>query len=70
LPGEHWFEFERQVDLVEPTGPDTMLVFSIDEHEMIARVRAEDAVPAGQMFRFEVDMGKVKLFDADTGLRF
>ncbi|MEE9322225.1 MAG: sn-glycerol-3-phosphate ABC transporter ATP-binding protein UgpC [Granulosicoccus sp.] len=69
LPGEHRFEFERLIDVVEPTGPDTMLVFSIDGIELIARVRPEDAVAAGNMFRFEVDMSKAKLFDADTGKR-
>ena len=69
LPGPDRFLFDRQIDVVEPTGPDTMLVFSIDEHELIARVRPEDAPSAGAMFKFEVEMGKAKLFDQKTGKR-
>jgi len=70
LPGKDRFVFERTVDVVEPTGPDTMLVFSIGGTELIARVRPEDAPRAGQVFRFEVEMGKVKMFDRNSGLRF
>jgi len=54
---------------VEPTGPDTMLVFRIAGQEMIARVRPEDAPAAAQAFAFEADMTKAKLFDAATGQR-
>ncbi|OOY10717.1 sn-glycerol-3-phosphate ABC transporter ATP-binding protein UgpC [Thioclava sp. F36-7] len=69
LPGPDRFVFERPVDLVEPTGPDTMIVFALGETEVIARVRPEDALPPGAPFSFEVDMGKAKVFDAETGLR-
>jgi multiple sugar transport system ATP-binding protein len=61
--------FERKVDVVEPTGPDTLLVFSLGGIEAIARVRPEERVPEGSAFRFEVNMDKAKLFDAETGLR-
>ncbi|WP_212523500.1 ATP-binding cassette domain-containing protein [Actibacterium sp. MT2.3-13A] len=69
LPGPDRFVFERPVAVVEPTGPDTMIVFEIGGQDLIARVRPEDAHPPGTPFRFEVDMGKAKLFDAGTGLR-
>ncbi len=69
LPGPDRFLFERPVEVVEPTGPDTMIVFAIGDTEMIARVRPEDARPSGTPFRFEVDMSKAKLFDAGTELR-
>jgi multiple sugar transport system ATP-binding protein len=68
-PSEKLFSFERLIDVVEPTGPDTMLVFTLGEGESIARVRPEDRVPPGTMFPFEVDMEKVKLFDETTGKR-
>ncbi|MGG7643488.1 ABC transporter ATP-binding protein [Rhodovulum sp. YNF3179] len=68
LPGANRFVFERPVEVVEPTGPDTMIVFQIAGIDMIARVRPEDAREIGAAFRFEVDMGKAKVFDADTGL--
>ncbi|MBP0482174.1 ABC transporter ATP-binding protein [Sagittula salina] len=67
LPGENRFVFEEAVEVVEPTGPDTMIVFDIGGTEMIARVRPEDARPEGTRFRFEVDMTKAKLFTPDTG---
>ncbi|WP_300445208.1 ABC transporter ATP-binding protein [uncultured Mameliella sp.] len=67
LPGAERFVFERPVDVVEPTGPDTMIVFEIGGKELIARVRPEDARPVGTPFSFEVDMTKAKLFDAETG---
>ena len=68
LPGESRFVFSRPVSVVEPTGPDTMIVFEIGEMDLIARVRPEDARATGEMFDFEVDMSKAKLFDAETGL--
>jgi multiple sugar transport system ATP-binding protein len=68
-PGPHLFTFERSVDVVEPTGPDTMLVFTLGGQESIARVRPEDAVPEGQPMRFAANMARAKLFDPETGKR-
>ena len=69
LPGESRFVFERPVSVVEPTGPDTMILFHHAGSDVIARVRPEDAKPAGTLFSFEADMEKAKLFDAKTGKR-
>ncbi|MCO6180545.1 ABC transporter ATP-binding protein [Ciceribacter sp. RN22] len=63
------FVFERKVDVVEPTGPDTMLVFTLGGMEAIARVRPEEKVKPGEFFSFEVNMAKAKLFDARSGNR-
>ncbi|WP_416798444.1 ABC transporter ATP-binding protein [Ciceribacter azotifigens] len=63
------FVFERKVDVVEPTGPDTMLVFTLGGMEAIARVRPEEKVKPGEFFSFEVNMAKAKLFDAENGNR-
>ncbi len=68
LPGDERFTFKRPVSVVEPTGPDTMIVFEIGATELIARVRPEDASKPGTPFDFEVDMAKAKIFDAKTGL--
>ena len=68
LPGKDRFVFERPVEVVEPTGPDTMIVFSIGSDELIARVRPQDARPPGTSFSFEVDMSKAKIFDQSSGL--
>ena len=68
-PQSDLFVFERAVDVVEPTGPDTMLVFTLGGMEAIARVRPEERVKPGEIFRFEVNMAKAKLFDGKTGMR-
>jgi multiple sugar transport system ATP-binding protein len=68
-PGPGTLAFERAVDVVEPTGPDTMLVFTMGGQEAIARVRPEDRVPEGSPFRFVANMEKAKLFDPETGTR-
>ena len=38
-PSAHTFAFERPVEVIEPTGPDTMLITSLGGAELIARVR-------------------------------
>lgn len=68
-PEKDVFVFKRNVDVVEPTGPDTMLVFTLGGIEAIARVRPEEKVKPGETFEFAVNMGKAKLFDGKTGIR-
>jgi multiple sugar transport system ATP-binding protein len=68
-PGPEIFSFERVVDVVEPTGPDTMLVFTLGGMEATARVWPEARVANGAPFTFEVNMEKAKLFDAMTERR-
>jgi len=68
-PSDDLFVFERAIDVVEPTGPDTMLVFTLGAIEAIARVNPEDRAPPGTAFPFEVDMAKAKIFDAESGKR-
>jgi multiple sugar transport system ATP-binding protein len=63
------FAFERAVEVVEPTGPDTMLVFTLGGIEATARVHPEEAPPPGAVFPFEVNMEKAKIFDGQTGKR-
>ena len=63
------FAFQRAIDVVEPNGPDTMLVFTLGDIEAIARVHPEDRALAGTSFPFEVDMAKAKVFDVESGNR-
>jgi multiple sugar transport system ATP-binding protein len=46
-----------------------MLVFTLGAPAAVARVRPEDRVLMGTQCRFEVDMTKAKIFDAETGKR-
>ena len=47
-----------------------MIVFEIGDMDLVARVRPEDSRATGEIFDFEVDMSKAKLFDAETGRAF
>ncbi|MDQ0314787.1 ABC transporter ATP-binding protein [Amorphus orientalis] len=67
--GENLFAFERPVEVIEPTGPDTMIISSLGSAELIARVRPGAPAEVGQPFAFEVNMAKAKLFDVETGKR-
>lgn len=66
---EAYCGFIRAVDVIEPTGPDTMLVFSFGDTEAIVRVRPIAQVSEGTRFCFQVNMEKAKLFDPVTGRR-
>lgn len=68
-PGRQTFAFQRGIDVLEPTGPDTLLVFTLGAIEAIARVHPEDSAAVDEMYRFEVDMDRAKLFDPQSGKR-
>lgn len=57
-PGTSVFEFKRTIDVVEPTGPDTMPVFTPGGSEAIGRIRSDTTVTAGAPYRFQVNMEK------------
>ncbi len=62
-------DFHCPVDVLEPTGADTMTFITLGGVEVIARVRPDQAVAPGQSMRFMVDMAKANLFDPKTSLR-
>ena len=68
-PGPELSAFQRRVEVVEPTGPDTMIVFELGGIEAIARVAPGEQAPVGTIYRFEANMEKAKLFDPETGKR-
>jgi multiple sugar transport system ATP-binding protein len=57
---------EARVEVVEPTGAETLVVIHIGEVEVVARVEPDDAQDVGSTMRFAVDMGKACLFDPAT----
>ena len=57
-----------QIDVVEPTGPDTLVVFKLGGADVIARLDPF-AVAANDLVRLAVKSEKVVLFDAETELR-
>jgi multiple sugar transport system ATP-binding protein len=56
------------VDVVEPTGPDTLAVFQIGGVEVTARLPPKQA-DAGREAHLSIDSSKIVLFDADTESR-
>ena len=71
-PGERWSctvsatrlpRLEAKVEVVEPTGAETMVVIRLGGREVIARVDPDDAQAPGSLMRFAVDMRKACLFD-------
>ena len=71
VPGEmsanpHLIGFDCKVDVLEPTGADTLTYMTMGGSEVIARVRPHDVKPAGQVGRFMADMSKACLFDPKT----
>ncbi|MFH5774538.1 ABC transporter ATP-binding protein [Paracoccus sp. NGMCC 1.201697] len=59
---------EVMIEVVEPTGPDTLANFTLGGADVIARL-APLAVSAGQTARLAVETAKVVLFDPTTELR-
>ena len=56
------------IDVVEPTGPDTLAVFTMGGTEVIARLEPF-AAAAGDRLRLAVKQDKVVVFDAATETR-
>jgi multiple sugar transport system ATP-binding protein len=61
--------FSAPVEVVEPTGSETMVVLRAAGKEIVARYEPDDAPSVGTMAQLMVDMSKVSLFDPVTELR-
>ncbi|MDF3856335.1 MULTISPECIES: ABC transporter ATP-binding protein [Paracoccus] len=59
---------QAAIEVVEPTGPDTLAMFTLGGVEVIARLAPRTA-QAGQTARLAVEMAKVVLFDPQTEIR-
>jgi multiple sugar transport system ATP-binding protein len=59
---------EAAIEVVEPTGPDTLAMFTLGDVEVIARLPLK-AVASGQRAPLAVDSAKVVLFDPKTEAR-
>ena len=54
------------VEVVEPTGAETMAVMRIGERELVGRFAPDDAPRMGEQLRLAVDMNRACLFDPET----
>ncbi|MEM7023697.1 MAG: sn-glycerol-3-phosphate ABC transporter ATP-binding protein UgpC [Pseudomonadota bacterium] len=57
------------VEVTEPTGAETMVVFRFGNEEMVARIEPEHAPEPGDQIHLSVDMRKACLFDPQTEQR-
>ena len=59
----------NRAGVTEPAGSDTFVTMEIGGRDAIARMRADAAVSAGDVFDFAVNMDKAVAFDPQTGER-
>lgn len=57
------------IDVVEPAGSDTFAVTKLGDKEVVARLRADARIVAGQMARLAFNLDKAVFFDPQTQQR-
>jgi len=58
-----------EVQVVEPTGPDTMVFVTLNQTKVCCRLAPDAAPNPGATLTLQFEPGKVLLFDAQTGER-
>ena len=58
--------FEARVEVIEPTGADTLTLLEFGGHEFTVRLEPDVALVPNQRARFLVDLAKLVCFDAQT----
>lgn len=56
------------VDMVEPTGSETILMTTVAGQEVVASVEPDDAPNEGETIKLAINMDKICLFDPETEL--
>ncbi|UCE55803.1 MAG: TOBE domain-containing protein, partial [Desulfobacterales bacterium] len=59
-------EIESVVEVLEPTGPDTLVFVNINGREVTCRVPPNAVKPPGEHMKLMVDMSKALLFNPQT----
>ncbi|BCE00114.1 ABC transporter ATP-binding protein [Marinicellulosiphila megalodicopiae] len=62
-------EFSAIVDVVEPTGADTLITLQINNQDVNCRVHPEASRPVGEVIKLMVNTQKVVFFDVKTEYR-
>ena len=57
---------DARIEVIEPTGADTLVVLNIGGHEFTSRLEPDVSLAPGQDARFVVDLSKLVCFDAKT----
>lgn len=58
-----------QIKAVEPTGSDLFVIFELGGTDVLARMRADTVVAAGETLDVAIDMSKASYFSQETGER-
>jgi multiple sugar transport system ATP-binding protein len=58
-----------EVQVTEPTGPDTLVFVTLNESKVCCRLAPDVAPAVGETLTLQFDPAKVLLFDAKTGER-
>ena len=65
----HLPTLRAEVQVVEPTGPDTLVFVNINNTKVCCRLAPDSDPDSGQNLTLQFDSSKVLLFDANTGER-
>jgi multiple sugar transport system ATP-binding protein len=65
----HYYPVDIVVDAIEPMGSDSYLYFKISGHNMIARIRPENAPQEGKTARVFIDRSRIHYFHPENGKR-
>ena len=63
---DHVHALECRVEVVEPTGPDTLVFVNINGREVTCRVHPDEAKPPGDKMRLMLDMSRAIYFNPGT----
>ncbi|RQP21770.1 ABC transporter ATP-binding protein [Piscinibacter terrae] len=63
--GDH-AQVRAKVEVIEPTGADTLASLSIGQAQLVARLEPEAPIEVGQRHRFLVDRSRLVCFDTET----
>ncbi|MCZ3374369.1 ABC transporter ATP-binding protein [Rhizobium sp. AG207R] len=67
--GENCLALDARVDLVEPTGADTLVIFDLVGKEVTARTAPTTKISADQTLKFGFSQENYHLFDTKSGVR-
>ncbi len=62
-------QFEAGIEVVEPTGADTLAYLTLGGKTAVARLKPQDVNRAGANLRLALDMSRASLFDPASGAR-
>lgn len=63
------FVVDGKIDVIEPTGAETLVVFSLGGVDITAKAHPKEAIHKGRNDRFAIDMSAISLFDAKSEKR-